>query len=228
MSKYTDITVLLDRSGSMASIKPQMESALNEFFHGHKQIKSTRATLVQFDTTNPYELVFENRPICEVPKVRIVPLGGTPLLDALCNTIDKTGQRLSWMSPEKRPDQVLFVVITDGEENSSRTYKKQDVQDRIQHQTNKYKWEFTFLGADQNAFNEALTLGFDYNKSLWFNGANSGYAVGNALLSNTMSFADRTLTRVASYDTNQRSKAINVNPNDSTSGGTTTDLTDSQ
>jgi hypothetical protein len=70
------------------------------------------------------------------------------------------------MPEYQRPDQVLFVIITDGEENSSRKYRRADVRDRITHQQNKYKWQFVFLGANQDALKEAESYGIDHNHAL--------------------------------------------------------------
>lgn len=97
MADYTDITVLLDRSGSMASIKAAMESGFNEFLQQHRAVPASRLTLVQFDTDNPQEVVYLAKPITDAPSLDLTPRGSTPLLDALCRAIDATGNRLKAM-----------------------------------------------------------------------------------------------------------------------------------
>lgn len=131
MREFTDITILLDRSGSMESIKNDMEGALKEFIKEHQKTPSTRMTLIRFDGLDEHDVVFENLPVKEVKDIQIKPRGWTPLIDAFVTAIDCTGQRLSKMKESERPDQVLFVVITDGEENSSKKYKRHDVHNRV-------------------------------------------------------------------------------------------------
>jgi Mg-chelatase subunit ChlD len=158
-AQYTDITILLDRSGSMESIKPTMESALDELLLQHKKVPSTRLSLIQFDDEDTQEVVYSDRPVGEAPRTVIEPRGSTPLLDALCVAIDNTGRRLHDKPAMERPDQVLFIIITDGMENASRTYKHADVRRRTQHQTDSYKWQFVYLGANQDAIQEAASIG---------------------------------------------------------------------
>src|SRR3990167_926447 len=126
MAQYTDITILLDRSGSMQTIKTAMESGMKEFIQGHQTVPSTRLSLIQFDGTNSYEEVYIERPITDVPELILSPRGWTPLYDALCKTIDKTGQRLATKREADRPDKVLFLIITTCEEDASREFKRHD------------------------------------------------------------------------------------------------------
>ncbi len=87
------------------------------------------------------------------------PRGSTPLLDALGQTIISTGRTLAAIPEAKRPDKVVFVVITDGEENASHQFTKARVKEMIDHQTGKYNWKFIYLGANQDAFAEAGAVG---------------------------------------------------------------------
>lgn len=169
MSEFTDITVLLDRSGSMSSIKDAMESAFKEFLIQHRKVPTTRLTLIQFDSDNDQEVVFEDKPVQEAPGMELVPRGGTPLVDAFVKAIDRTGRRLADLPERDRPDQVLFVVITDGQENASRTYKRKDVFDRVSKQRNDYKWQFIYLGANQDAIAEAATYGIGAGQTITWN-----------------------------------------------------------
>lgn len=154
----TDITVVLDRSGSMSSIKTDAEGGLNSFIEKQKA-EPGRAlfTLVQFDTA--YEFVHKGVDIQSVPRCELVPRGATALLDAIGRAIVETGERLKAMPDADRPGLVVFVILTDGQENSSREYTKAKIKEMIEHQTNVYEWQFTFLGADQDAFAEAAAIG---------------------------------------------------------------------
>jgi hypothetical protein len=159
MSNHTEIVVLLDRSGSMTSIASAMKSGFDELVTAHKQNPTTRFTLVQFDSGNPYERVYTACPVGEVPALVLEPRGLTPLLDTFCKAIDETGRRLADTPEADRPAKVLFVVITDGEENASRLHTRQDVKVRVEHQTSKYNWQFLYLGANQDAIAEAASFG---------------------------------------------------------------------
>jgi hypothetical protein len=153
-----DITVVVDRSGSMSSCRTDAEGGLNHFIDEQKNGPGHAVlTLVQFDTE--YEFVHKAIPIKDVPKYTLHPRGGTALLDAVGRAITEAGERLSAMSEADRPALVVFVILTDGQENSSKEFKKAKIKEMIQHQTDAYRWQFTFLAANQDAFAEGSDLG---------------------------------------------------------------------
>src|SRR6476661_6760153 len=116
-----DLTILLDCSGSMNKIKTDMEESLNAFLAAQaKEPGECTVSLVNFAYRR--STVYTGVPVAEAPKVRLTPLGGTALNDALCETIDEVGQRLAALPEADRPERVLLVVVTDGEENASREY----------------------------------------------------------------------------------------------------------
>jgi Mg-chelatase subunit ChlD len=158
----THIAVLLDRSGSMGDIKDDAIGGFNCFLKEQKAAGANATlTLVQFDTEST-DVVHESMPILEVPDLNhqtFQPRGGTPLLDALGQTIDNTGRALAAIPEANRPNKVVFVVITDGQENSSHRYTKASVKEKIDHQSGQYNWQFVFLGANQDAFDEAGAVG---------------------------------------------------------------------
>lgn len=104
--------------------------------------------------------------------------GGTALLDALGKAIDETGLRLAKLSEESRPAKVVFVVITDGEENSSTTFTKAQIREMIAHQEGRYQWGFSFLGCGFDAFAEAGSIGVSIGTTTFV--ANNQFAYGNA------------------------------------------------
>ena len=162
MKDATHIAVLLDRSGSMGDIKDDAIGGFNCFLKEQKAAGANATlTLVQFDTEST-DVVHESMPILEVPDLNhqtFQPRGGTPLLDALGQTIDSTGRALAAIPEANRPNKVVFVVITDGQENSSHQHTKASVKERIDHQSSQYNWQFVFLGANQDAFDEAGAVG---------------------------------------------------------------------
>lgn len=154
----TDITLVVDRSGSMHEIQSDAEGGINAFIADQaKEPGEVLLTLVQFDTE--YEFVHRGVPASEVPRYRLVPRGSTALLDAVGRAIHDTGDRLSKMPEPERPSLVIFVVMTDGLENSSKEFKKSHIKVMIERQQKEYDWQFTFLGANQDAFAEAADLG---------------------------------------------------------------------
>jgi hypothetical protein len=157
-SDLTDITLVVDRSGSMGSIKDDAEGGVNAFIEKQaKEPGEALLTLVQFDTE--YEFLTEGVPISKVPQYELHPRGMTALLDAVGRAINETGQRLSGMEEVDRPGLVIFVVMTDGQENSSKEFTKSQIKEMIERQQSQYNWHFTFLGANQDAFAEAGAMG---------------------------------------------------------------------
>jgi hypothetical protein len=154
----TDITVVLDRSQSMSSIKEEAEGGLNHFIREQQKLPGyAYFTLVNFDTN--YEVVYDGVNIQEVEKCTIEPRGMTALLDAVGRTITETGLRLSNIEEDKRPGLVVIVIVTDGAENASREFTKSQIKKMIEKQQSEFSWQFTFLGANQDAFAEAADLG---------------------------------------------------------------------
>ena len=110
----------------------------------------------------------------------MVPRGGTALLDAVGRAINETGARLDKLSDAEKPGLVIFMIITDGEENSSKEFTNAQINKMIIHQQEKYKWEFSFLGADQDSFSVARTLGINSKGVSNYNKANPMNVFRNA------------------------------------------------
>lgn len=156
----SDITMVIDRSGSMESIRADAEGGINTFIESQKkEAGEALLTLVQFDTE--YEFLHRGSPIGHVPRYTLVPRGATALLDAIGRAINETGSRLAAMPEPERPGLVVFVIVTDGHENSSKEFTRDKIRQMIEHQQSVYQWQFTFLAANQDAFAEGATLGID-------------------------------------------------------------------
>lgn len=157
-ANLTDITLVVDRSGSMDQIKDDAEGGVNAFITEQaKQPGEALLTLVQFDTE--YEFIHRGVAVKQVPKYKLVPRGSTALLDAIGRAVNETGERLAKMDEKDRPGLVIFVVMTDGQENSSKEFTKSQIKEMIQRQQNVYNWHFTFLASNQDAFAEADGIG---------------------------------------------------------------------
>lgn len=157
MKYKTDINIILDCSGSMGmgEIYNATIIGYNRFLGQQKEVKdSARINLYQFNTVR--NTVYTDKDVRVAPELTretFRPTGGTALLDAMGQTIDDVGARLRNMREEDRPEQVIVVIITDGEENSSTIFTKQQVEDKIKHQTDVYKWQFMYIGANFDAIN---------------------------------------------------------------------------
>jgi uncharacterized protein YegL len=156
----TEIAFILDRSGSMKSVTEAAITGFNEFLRDQQKAEGqARLTLVLFD--NEYLVPLDGIPVQEavaLDTTTYVPRASTALLDAIGTTIDRLGARLSAMPEKDRPGQVIVAILTDGEENSSEKFTWKDISHRILEQTNTYKWQFLFLGANQDAIATAANL----------------------------------------------------------------------
>lgn len=205
-NNFTDITVILDRSGSMSSVANDVIGGFNKFIESQKKVKGTALmSLVQFD--NEYESVYEGIDIKEVKELNLVPRGMTALLDAIGRSITETGERLNNMKKNKRPDKVICVIITDGEENASKEYNKQQISEMIKHQTSIYNWEFVFLGANQDAINEANSIGINMKNAINYSHSSKGYANTFNILSSTIASC-RSCGNDISFSDKDREKAM--------------------
>lgn len=182
---YTDITFILDRSGSMQSVKADTIGGFNNFLQEQKkQPGEATVSLFQFDTE--YETVYEGKSIQEAPELTgetFVPRGGTALLDAIGRTINVNGARFSNMKEEDRPEKVVVVILTDGEENSSKEFTHREINALISHQQGIYKWQFVFLGANQDAISSAASMGINIQNAMTY----AHNAAGSANAFNSLS-----------------------------------------
>jgi von Willebrand factor type A domain len=173
----TQITIVLDRSGSMSTVRDATILGFNEFVDGQREAPGeANVTLIQFDTENAHEVVFD-QDVKGVPKLAVetyVPRGGTPLHDALGRTITELGSKIGKMSEGDRPGKVVIVTMTDGLENSSREYTASRIAEMIKHQREVYKWEFIFLGANQDAILTGERLNIPSAQSVTYDHTRTG------------------------------------------------------
>jgi hypothetical protein len=184
---YTHITVVLDRTGSMESIRDDTIGGFNAFLSKQKEEAGTATmTLVQFDTQDPYEVIHHFKPIAEVTELTretYVPRASTPLLDAMGRAINDLEHSLSERKEEDRPSKVIMVVVTDGQENSSREFRKDQIVKMIKEKTEKNDWQFVFLSADLAAIGDAMAVGFSPKAALLYERSSKGSASAWASLS---------------------------------------------
>jgi hypothetical protein len=172
-----DVVVILDRSGSMAAIRSEMQAALDAFIDEQRKEQaggngSVLLTMVLFD--DDYEVAYEALPPERCPRTTLEPRGTTALLDALGRSI--TAARGRSLEADRRPDKVVVCVITDGLENASTEWSLDQVQKLIKEARDQWGWELVYLGANQDAIHTAAKLGVAQHAAMTY--APSAAAVG--------------------------------------------------
>lgn len=164
----TEIVFILDKSGSMSGLEADTIGGYNSFLEKQKNEEGEAyvSTVLFSDTNN----VIHDR----VPIKKIEPMndkqycvgGCTALLDAIGGAIKHIGNVHKYAREEDRPEKTVFVITTDGQENSSHIYDYEKIKKLVKKQQEKYGWEFIFLGANIDAIGEAGKLGIASNRAV--------------------------------------------------------------
>lgn len=192
----TEVVVVVDRSGSMQSIREDAEGGLNSFLDKMKAMPGeVRLTLVQFD--NRHEILYEDKPIRDVCGYVLKPRSQTALYDAIGFTITQVGYRLARRPEHERPGKIVFMIVTDGEENASHEFLQEQIRSMITEQKNKYGWQFSYLCTSENAMYDGMRLGMDQSSVLRYAhsrmGVNSGYRAAGQCVANYVSGHSHTM-----------------------------------
>lgn len=157
MKNLTEVVCVIDRSGSMEKMGDEAVQTFNGFLKKQKQdYEDVILSLTLFSTEG--QVIHQGVPIADVPELTMTsyaPDGGTALFDAVCTTIDEVDERIQKMKKADRPSKVLYVIMTDGEENSSQTFKAKDFKARMGAQKKKGR-EFVFLAAGPDTFKQEM------------------------------------------------------------------------
>ena len=196
--------VLLDRSGSMESMRSDVIGGFNALIAEQQADgPDARITLVQFDSQDPQELLIDARRITgarPLSEATFVPRGGTPLLDATGQLIARASVREQERTVlGKRPEAITFITITDGHENQSREYGRRDIM-RLVKEKEARGWTFAFLGAGLDAYGEAGAMGYDSRSIQAFAPDGTGAQVAFADVSRSMVNRRAKLRNAESYD----------------------------
>ena len=175
----TEIVFILDRSGSMAGLEDDTIGGFNSMIR--KQQAEDGEALVSTVLFDNYTEVIHDR----VDIQKIQPMthkdyyvrGCTALLDAVGKAIHHIANVHKYAREEDRPEKTLFVITTDGMENASREYSCDRVKKMIQHEQEKYGWEFIFLGANIDAAKEAARFGITEDRAVNYHADCHGTAV---------------------------------------------------
>jgi len=187
-TNLTELVFILDKSGSMSGLEKDTIGGFNSMLT-KQQVEpgECHITTVLFD--NNYELLHDRIDIKAVSPITDKEYfvgGSTALLDAIGKTINKIGNAQKHTADDYRAEKVLFVIITDGEENSSREYSAEKVKAQIERQKTKYGWEFIFLGANIDAVETAGHFGISPDRAVDFIADSEGTELNFQVMSETV------------------------------------------
>jgi len=166
-SDLTQLHFILDRSGSMQSIKSDIEGGFAAFVDEQRKAPGAcLANLSQFDDT--YEVVYADRPLADVPPLDLRPRNMTALHDAMGRLITDAGAKLASIPEAERPGTVIVAIMTDGLENASKEWHAPAIKALVELQTKQYHWEFLYMGADQDAVEVGAGLGIAAGNSITY------------------------------------------------------------
>ncbi len=184
----TELVFILDRSGSMSGLESDTIGGYNAMINKQKKEPGKAlVTTVLFD--HEYVLLHDR-----VDLERLKPIthdeyyvcGTTALLDAIGKTIQKM-IHVQKRTADEKAGHVLFVITTDGMENASKEYRYDRIRQMIEHQKNKYNWEFIFLGANMDAISTAQRFGIHKDRATTFNADSEGVSLNYEVISETIS-----------------------------------------
>ena len=181
----TEIVFILDRSGSMAGLEVDTIGGFNGLIQKQKSEDGEAIiSTVLFDDKS--EVLYDRVPLDSIPAMTekdYYVRGCTALLDAVGSAIHHIGIVHKYARPEDRPAKTLFIITTDGMENSSKRYTYEQVKSMIERQKEKYGWEFLFLGANIDAISVANRFGIDESHSANYHADSAGTTLNYAVLS---------------------------------------------
>lgn len=207
--KATHIAFLLDRSGSMQSIKEDVEGGFNTFIDTQKEAKGTcLVTLAQFNTH--YDTVYTNKPVKDVENLDLKPSGMTALHDSMGKLITDTATYLDSLPEKKRPAAVICAIMTDGMENSSREWDSASVKKLVEEKT-EAGWQFLYMGADQDAIEVGTSVGILADNSLTYTRGNAAQVMAMTscnVAAYRSSIREGDVLASVSYSSEQREDAV--------------------
>ena len=167
-NELTEMVFILDRSGSMSGLESDTIGGFNSMIDKQKQEPGEAlVSTVLFDHMT--EILHDRIKLVDVPKMtdkEYYTRGSTALLDAMGGSIHHIAMIHKYARPEDVPGKTVFVIMTDGLENASSRYPLAKVKSMVEHEKEKYGWEFIFIGANMDAISEAGRLGIDSSRSV--------------------------------------------------------------
>lgn len=184
----TELVFILDKSGSMAGLESDTIGGFNSMLKKQREVEGEcRITTVLFD--NRYELLHDRidiRAVSPMTEKEYRVGGSTALLDAIGRTIHKLVSVQKNTAEEYRAESVMFVIITDGQENASREFSPDQIKSMIQMEKEKYGWEFVFLGANIDAVETAGRFGIAADRAADYLADGAGTRLNFRMMSETV------------------------------------------
>ncbi len=184
----SEIVFILDKSGSMNGLEADTIGGYNSFLEKQKKVEGEAfVSTVLFSDRS--EVVHDRVPIGKIEAMNDsqYSVGGcTALLDAIGGAIHHIGNVHKYARDEDRPEHTIFVITTDGQENSSCEYSYEKIKKIITKKQEKYNWEFIFLGANMDAIAEAGKLGIQRDHAVRYECDGVGTALNYEVLSKTV------------------------------------------
>ena len=175
----TEIVFILDRSGSMSGLEADTIGGYNSLIAKQKKEEGEAyISTVLFD--DECEVLHDRVDIKKVEPMtdkEYYVRGSTALLDAVGGAIHHIGNVHKYAREEDKPEKTLFIITTDGQENSSSRYSYEKVKHMVERQKNKFGWEFLFLGANIDAAKEAGRFGIKADRAVNYHCDKEGTAV---------------------------------------------------
>lgn len=169
-NNITELVFILDRSGSMAHLTSDTVGGFNAMIEKQKKTDGTvYVSTVLFDHEST--VLHDRVPLSDVRPMTeddYAPRGSTALFDAVGDAIHHIGNIHKYARDEDVPHKTMFVITTDGMENASRRYDRRKIKAMIERQTEKYGWEFLFLGANIDAAETAEGIGIRRDRAVDF------------------------------------------------------------
>ncbi|OBB84660.1 vWA domain-containing protein [Mycolicibacterium peregrinum] len=166
-SNLSHLVFLLDRSGSMQSIKSDVIGGFHAFLTEQRDADGECVvTLAQFD--DEYEVVYRGIPLGQVPQLDLSPRGCTALLDSMGKLITDTAAEIDALREDDKPGTVVVAIMTDGLENASVEWQRPAIKSLVEQQTNDHGWAFLYMGADQDAVEVGEGLGVKAEQSVTY------------------------------------------------------------
>ncbi|MGB2551877.1 vWA domain-containing protein [Campylobacter sp. MOP51] len=172
-ANHLEMVLILDKSGSMSGLESDTIGGFNSMIDKQRELGlKTHVTTILFDTN--FNVIHDRVDIKKIEKLtnkEYFASGNTALLDAVGSAINKI-ERVSDIYA--RDNRVLFVIITDGQENSSKEFSKSQIKQMITAKQSKYDWEFIFLGANIDAVSEAESIGIKGSNAVKYQNSSDG------------------------------------------------------
>lgn len=183
-SNFFHLCFIIDKSGSMYQSVNDVIGGFKKIVDDQKAIKEGTCAVSLFTFNDVVNKDYLGVDINEIKDLEYSPRGLTAMNDGIGTAIDEVGVWLSNMPEEERPEQNLIVIMTDGEENSSKEYSLSKVKEMIKHQESKYNWKFMYVGTDITSKKDAENLGIGIKTYSTRKNFGNSYTIVSSAMSN--------------------------------------------